>query len=194
MPRPREFDETVALEGAMNAFWARGYEATSTQDLCAATGLGRSSVYNTFTSKQILFQRALEHYTERGARNRAKALESAEDGLDAIRLLLADLIEDELGNGRRGCLIVNTVAEFGTTDAEITTRVDADTAAFLAALTDYARLGQADGSVTRDRDPADIAQFVHSTIGGLRLMSRRGALRPAMTSVADIAVSAIARR
>ncbi|WP_328610078.1 TetR/AcrR family transcriptional regulator [Amycolatopsis sp. NBC_00345] len=194
MPRPREFDETVALEGAMNAFWAHGYEATSTQDLCDATGLGRSSVYNTFTSKHVLFQRALEHYTERGVRYRAKALEPAEDGLDAIRLLLTDLIDDELGNGRRGCLIVNTVAEFGTTDAEITTRVDADTAAFLTALADYARLGQADGSVTRDRDPADIAQFVHSTIGGLRLMSRRGALRPAMASVADIAVSAIARR
>ncbi|HEY3709185.1 MAG TPA: TetR family transcriptional regulator [Amycolatopsis sp.] len=194
MPRPREFDETVALEGAMNAFWAHGYEATSTQDLCAATGLGRSSVYNTFTSKHVLFQRALEHYTERGARSRAEVLEHAEDGLDAIRRLLADLIEDELGNGRRGCLMVNTIAEFGTADAEITTKVEADTAAFLAALTDYARLGQADGSITRDRDPADIAQFVHSTVAGLRLMSRRGGQRPAMAAVADIAVSALARR
>ncbi|SEO79452.1 TetR/AcrR family transcriptional regulator [Amycolatopsis saalfeldensis] len=194
MPRPREFDETVALEGAMNAFWAHGYEATSTQDLCTATGLGRSSVYNTFTSKHALFQRALEHYTERGARSRAEVLEQAEDGLDAIRRLLSDLIEDELGNGRRGCLMVNTIAEFGTADAEVTAKVETDTAAFLAALGDYARLGQADGSVTRDRDPADIAQFVHSTVGGLRLMSRRGAQRPAMAAVADIAVSALARR
>ncbi|HEY4569169.1 MAG TPA: TetR/AcrR family transcriptional regulator, partial [Kribbella sp.] len=43
----------------MRLFWTSGYEATSTQDLCAATGLGRSSVYNTFTSKKALFQRTL---------------------------------------------------------------------------------------------------------------------------------------
>ncbi|MFI5606756.1 TetR/AcrR family transcriptional regulator [Amycolatopsis sp. NPDC051903] len=194
MPRPREFDETQALEGAMNAFWARGYEATSTQDLCAATGLGRSSVYNTFTSKEILFRRALEHYVERGVQARAAVVAQAEDGLDGIRRLLASVIDDELTNGRRGCLIVNTVAEFGTADAEIRARVDADTAAHLASLTDCARLGQADGSITRDRDPRDIAEFVHSTVSGLRLMSRRGALRPAMTAVADIAVAALARR
>ncbi|WP_326835906.1 TetR family transcriptional regulator [Amycolatopsis rhabdoformis] len=194
MPRPREFDETEALEGAMNAFWARGYEATSTQDLCAATGLGRSSVYNTFTSKEILFRRALEHYIERGVRARAATLAEAENGLDGFRRLLTAVIDDELTHGRRGCLVVNTIAEFGTADAEICTRINADTEAHLASLTDCARLGQADGSVTRDRDPADIAEFVHSTVSGLRLMSRRGAAGPAMTAVADIAVAALARR
>ncbi|MEU4671463.1 TetR family transcriptional regulator [Amycolatopsis sp. NPDC023774] len=194
MPRPREFDETEALEGAMNAFWARGYEATSTQDLCAATGLGRSSVYNTFTSKEILFRRALEHYIRLGVRSRAAVLEQADDGLDAIHRLLESVIDDELTHGRRGCLVVNTVAEFGTTDPEITAHVEADTAAHLASLAECARLGQADGSITRDREPRDIAEFVHSTVSGLRLMSRRGAERPAMTAVADIAVAALAHR
>jgi AcrR family transcriptional regulator len=64
MPRPRTFDEDRAIDAAMRLFWTSGYEATSTQDLCEATGLGRSSIYNTFTSKRDLFDRALRRYTE----------------------------------------------------------------------------------------------------------------------------------
>ena len=39
--RPREFNETAALEAAMDAFWAKGYEATSISDIVNATGLNK---------------------------------------------------------------------------------------------------------------------------------------------------------
>ena len=39
MARPREFEETVVLDAAMNRFWAQGYELTSVRDLAASMAL-----------------------------------------------------------------------------------------------------------------------------------------------------------
>ena len=44
VPRPREFDDDVALEAAMRRFWADGFAATSVRDLGEDMGLGQASV------------------------------------------------------------------------------------------------------------------------------------------------------
>ncbi|MEV6647159.1 TetR/AcrR family transcriptional regulator [Amycolatopsis sp. NPDC051371] len=193
MARPREFDETAAVESAMHAFWTRGYEATSTQDLCEATGLGRSSVYNTFTSKKALFRRTLTHYSDQGLAGRKAVLEGPGTAADRLAAMFDGLIDDELEHGRRGCLVVNTLAELGTPDDEVGAALRNDTEKQLALLTGCAREGVLDGSLRDGRAPADVAEFLLSTISGLRVMSRRGASPEAMHAVADLALSAITR-
>lgn len=194
MGRPKEFDERAAIGRAMDAFWVRGYEGTSTQALCEATGLGRSSIYNTFTSKHQLFIRALDHYAERGIQARTALLNDTGTGIERFRDLFSYTIDEEVEHQGRGCLVVNTVAEFGERDPEIKARIDADTERHLALLAACATEGQHDGTVDDSREPADIAEFAHSTVAGLRLMSRRGAGRAAMKAVAVIALDAIATR
>jgi TetR/AcrR family transcriptional regulator, transcriptional repressor for nem operon len=39
MARPREFDEDVVLDAAIQCFWNRGYQATSVKDLIDKTGI-----------------------------------------------------------------------------------------------------------------------------------------------------------
>ncbi|MCP4387082.1 MAG: helix-turn-helix transcriptional regulator, partial [Gammaproteobacteria bacterium] len=43
MARPRQFDEAKVIESLMNVFWEKGYQATSMQDLVAASGLLKGS-------------------------------------------------------------------------------------------------------------------------------------------------------
>ena len=69
MPWQKSFDSDAALQKAMEAFWARGYEATSMQDLVDCMGLGRGSLYATFGGKRSLFVQALRRYDERHRRD-----------------------------------------------------------------------------------------------------------------------------
>jgi TetR/AcrR family transcriptional regulator, transcriptional repressor for nem operon len=62
MARPREFDEDVVLDAAIQCFWNRGFEATSVKDLIDRTGITAASLYNAFGDKRALFRAALDHY------------------------------------------------------------------------------------------------------------------------------------
>jgi TetR/AcrR family transcriptional repressor of nem operon len=191
MARPREFDEQHAIDKAMYAFWATGYEATSTQQLCEATGLGRSSIYNTFHSKHDLFRKSLRHYDEFRAKTRNELLEREGSQRDKLRDLLMDAVEDELEHDRRGCLAVNTVAELGQRDPELTGELRRDFDRFVAAVEAVIEAGQHTGEIDRTKDAQALAQFVHATIGGIRVQSRSGADRATLESIVDVALSAL---
>lgn len=60
--RPREFDDQLVIQAAMDAFWRNGFEATSAQELVDSTGLGRGSLYAAFGSKENLYHEALRRY------------------------------------------------------------------------------------------------------------------------------------
>ncbi|WP_410635704.1 TetR/AcrR family transcriptional regulator [Amycolatopsis sp. cmx-4-83] len=190
MARPREFDESAAVERAMEAFWEHGYEATSTQDLCTATGLGRSSVYNTFSSKRALFQRSLTHYTNRELGKRKAILDGPGTAAERLAAVL-DTAVDADRDRPRGCLVVNTLAELGLPDDEVGAALRSDTDQNLAMFAECAREGVLDGSLRDGLAPADVAEFLLSTISGLRVMARRGTSREAMHAVADLALASI---
>ncbi|WP_290060672.1 TetR/AcrR family transcriptional regulator [Amycolatopsis solani] len=194
MARPREFDESAAVERAMEAFWEHGYEATSTQDLCAATGLGRSSVYNTFSSKRTLFQRSLAHYTTRELGKRKAILDGPGTAAERLAAVLDTAVEADLADRPRGCLVVNTLAELGLPDDEVGAALRADTDQNLALFAQCAREGVLDGSLRDGLVPADVAEFLLSTISGLRVMARRGTSRETMHAVADLALSSLIAR
>lgn len=108
MPKPRRFEEPAVIAAAMRVFWRKGYVATSMSDLYEATGLKPGNLYATFQDKEHLFQRAFEAYA---AEFRAslpaglRGLASIEAWIDTQVRLATDDPE------RKGCLIVNTVAE-----------------------------------------------------------------------------------
>jgi TetR/AcrR family transcriptional regulator, transcriptional repressor for nem operon len=62
MVRPREFDEAMVLEAAMNCFWAQGFGQTSVRDLAERMGITGASLYNAFGDKRSLYRQAFVHY------------------------------------------------------------------------------------------------------------------------------------
>ncbi|MGW7411880.1 TetR/AcrR family transcriptional regulator [Streptomyces sp. NPDC054863] len=199
MARPRTFDEGQALEAAMHAFWAKGYEATSTQDLCEATGLGRSSIYNTFASKRDLFRRALGRYVDMMTDRQTVLLEDASrTGADRIRALFVLIIDGEFevraGGRSIGCLSVNATVELARYDEpEVAALLERDLARRLAVLRATVEAGRRDGSLTSDRGADSLARFINAVIGGMRISAQGGADRATLEAVAETALDALTR-
>lgn len=190
------FDEERALDAAMHTFWEKGYEATSTQDLCEATGLGRSSIYNTFKSKHDLFERALAHYIDTMTTTQLAVLEDTRhSALDRIRSLFTVVVDGETehrADGRSlGCLTVNTTVELAARDSRAAGMLERDTARRLAVLRAVIEEGRRDGSITSRRDAGALARFVNAAIGGMRISSQGGADRAALESIAEVTLDAM---
>src|ERR1700684_4513583 len=60
--RPRQYDPDQALAKAAAAFWKGGFAATSLDELSAATGMNRPSLYAAFGDKRALYLKAYAHY------------------------------------------------------------------------------------------------------------------------------------
>ncbi|MFE9395874.1 TetR/AcrR family transcriptional regulator [Streptomyces flavidovirens] len=205
MARPRKFDEERAVDAAMEAFWTAGYEATSTQDLCEATGLGRSSIYNTFKSKRDLFDRALARYMEYKNAELAALMESDLPVRQKIRTQFQRVIDEEFERGPegsersegvagaegRGCLVVNTAVEVAARDHEIADDLTRDYRLRLAVIRAAIESGQRDGDIARDKDPTALAHFVIATIAGLKVSARVTRQRSVLEMTADAALTAL---
>jgi len=196
VPRPRTFDEDRAVDAAMRTFWANGYEATTTEDLCAATGLGRSSIYNTFTSKHELFRRSLLHYVATMNANQLAVLEDDERSpVERLRALFAAVIDGEMATRRDGrsigCLTVNTTVELAGRDREAAEILDRDGEWRAGVLRIVVDAGQRAGEITSARDPDALARYLNAVIGGMRVAGQGGADRAALQSIADTALDAL---
>jgi TetR/AcrR family transcriptional repressor of nem operon len=164
MPRPRGFIREDALTAAKDAFWENGYHGTGLSELEDRTGLNRSSLYLAFGNKRELFAEALDLYTEEVIDGLIGPLEST-PGVPAIRGFFTGVkgvILDERDRGRRGCLMVNTIAELAPEDEGATVSA--------VALRDrlqraFARALESDPPVGAT-DPASIARRARLLMAG----------------------------
>lgn len=120
MPRPRSFDEAVALGAVEDLFWQQGYEATSYADLMRVTGLGKGSLYAAFGDKQTLYLRVLKRYIDREVDLAGKVLlndaMSGEERLGIFLQMPIDAVADRAD--RRGCFMCNAAVDMAPFDPE----------------------------------------------------------------------------
>jgi AcrR family transcriptional regulator len=124
MARPRSFDPDEALDLARDVFWQKGFQSTSLDDITAATGLAKPSLYAAFGDKNALFLKVLDRYHERIVANAGRVLKEGPSARQAIERWLTSFIPFCSGlRGSRGCLSVNTVADGAADQKEVRKRV-----------------------------------------------------------------------
>jgi len=187
MARPREFDIHEALESAMNVFWAKGYEATSLDDLCQAMGLSRSSLYAAFGDKHSLYVRVLERYESAAVRRIRSTIASSPSVKAGITAFIGRIIEGIVaGPGRRGCFIGNCAAELVRGDRGGATRVRQSLERIEAAFRDALETARTNGELPPSADVAALARFVTAGIQGLRLVGKTHPDRMVLEDIAAV--------
>ncbi|NUP28099.1 MAG: TetR/AcrR family transcriptional regulator [Nocardia sp.] len=198
MARPRNFDQEQVVDAATLQFRRAGLHATSAEDLCRATGLGRSSLYNTFGSKDELFAQCLEAYLGRTLARTEEIIGDPDRGVvERIEMLLRAVAVEEAeriaAGAPRGCLAVNAVTELADDPdhAGSIERIGRDTTARLALLAAVLRVGQSTGEVTTSVSAEGLAAFVNSAVAGLRVSSQGRVAAPWCDEIVEAALRAL---
>ncbi|AHH97185.1 TetR/AcrR family transcriptional regulator [Kutzneria albida] len=189
MARAKSFDTEAAVDAAMQVFWTNGYAGTTPQQLVDALGIGRGSLYNAFTSKHALYERALRRYQESETARLIEVLDGHGPARDRIRAALDLVVTASLrDSGGRGCMIANAAVEFGGTDeivGHLVRRVfDRQEAAFRGAIEE----GQLAGEIDRAADAGALASALLATINGIRVLAKADPDPARLSRLADTAL------
>src|SRR3954452_6583886 len=122
--RPRAYDPQASLQRAMDRFWRSGYASTPLDEICAATGMNRPSLYAAFGDKHALYLAALERYWQFSLAAMREALADGDQSLDEALMRAYDgqLSIYFAGEGmQRGCFAIGTATTEAVEDPEIRT-------------------------------------------------------------------------
>jgi AcrR family transcriptional regulator len=193
--RPRSFDTEATLAQATLTFWQRGYASTSMDDLSAATGLNRPSLYGAFGDKHDLYLQALRLYTERSNAAIAAALagRSLRDGLVRVYELALQLYypADEAA---RGCLLIGTATTEAPRDEAIRQQLGDSLRGFNAAFEARLQRAVAEGELPTGTDVAMRAQLASAVLHSMALRARAGDAREELAALARAGVEMVVSR
>jgi TetR/AcrR family transcriptional regulator, transcriptional repressor for nem operon len=190
MAGKKAFDPQRVLEKAMNAFWERGYEGISIEDLVQSTGIGRGSLYDTFADKHSLYLAALDQYIAAVRAQTTALLDQPGTLQELLRRLFQTQVDALLSDpARRGCFLVNASLEMAPHDPKVSTIVQSALQELEEGLYRLLIKAQVAGELPLRHDPHQLAHFLVATLVGIRVLARNQQDRRVLEDVVKTAVS-----
>ncbi|MET7738132.1 TetR/AcrR family transcriptional regulator [Streptomyces sp. NPDC005402] len=203
MARPRSFDRDHVLHAAERQFRASGYNGTSVDDISAATGLGRGSLYAAFDGKHGVLMQAMAGYFARLGQGPRKMLAGPDEGaLERLHAYLlravhgVPLAEDVPAASDRAsaaCFAAKMALELGASDAEVKRLASDCFSVVRTAVAECVRAAQRNGDIDPDADPDDLAYLLLTIIRGTDVVGAYGHSPDRLTSIAESAFALLPR-
>lgn len=187
--RPRSFDPDQVFSKARDTFWERGFAGTSLDELSAATGLQRPSLYGAFGDKAMLFENIADRY---GASS-VTALERTLAQHDSLRAALQAVYEGAISfytqaDSGRGCFLISA-ALVESPRNERARAISAQTfASFDKLFAKRFRAARACGELAGHVDDQALSRIATATLHSLAVRARAGASRTSLRRLAAAAV------
>lgn len=188
--RPRAFAPEAAIGQALETFWTAGFEGTSLDDLSAATGMNRPSLYGAFGDKRALFLKSLEAYRAR-TKGIAEAV-AAEGGPLRARLRHAYRAALDIyfeGDVPRGCFLTGAAAVSAVEDPDIAAAVRVAIEEIDEGFAGIFQRARRTGEIPATADPLALGRLAASLVHSLSMRARIGTARAELDRLADDAIT-----
>lgn len=187
--RPKSYSRERALEAAMRAFWASGYDGASIDALCREMGMPRSSLYQQFGDKEGLFLAAVGFYADTRLAPVSAALGPSgtltQDLTSFLEAVIALATEDSRS---LGCLISCVLADAAGSNQRFRTELQERFGAMERRIEE--RLRAAGWSESNAAAPAEAAGMMAAVARGVMVRARAGRGVADLRPVASAAVRA----
>ncbi|MFC5320151.1 TetR/AcrR family transcriptional regulator [Bradyrhizobium oligotrophicum] len=191
--RPRAYEPDVALGKALDLFRTTGFAATSLDDLSAATGMNRPSLYGAFGDKRELYIKSYQRY-----RDNARAVIGdifrhdwpVRERLERIYAAALDIYLSG-ADGPRGCFTVMTAGSEAIADPDIRAMVQNALTELDKAFARCFRLAKEKGELPEGADPVVLAQLASATIHSIAIRARARAPRKELEAIVAGAIDVI---
>ena len=186
MARPRSFDESEAVETALQLFIAKGYDGASIAELTGAMGINPASLYAAFGDKRRLFERAMDAY----ARHRAPIVEGAlaadriGDVVEQLMHAYADALTDE--GFAPGCLYVQGALSCSETSLPIKLALAERRLAIEPELDRRFQRARNEGELRADADCRELARYIATLLQGMAVQASGGTARSDLRALAGL--------
>jgi TetR/AcrR family transcriptional regulator, copper-responsive repressor len=191
--RPRQYDPERALAAAAKVFWKKGYAAASLDDLAAATGMNRPSLYAAFGDKRDLYLKTLRRYREQSRAATVRLL----DDHPTLRVFLERFYDAALdiylsgGDDARGCYSISTAPAQATTDPAVRAFLAESVGSTDAFLTGLIGKARDRGEIAADAEPSVLAQVATAALHTIAVRARAGVSRKELVALAAGAIDVI---
>jgi AcrR family transcriptional regulator len=187
--RPRSFDTDEVLDRVRDTFWRYGYSGTSMDQLSAATGLHKPSLYGAFGDKKKLYLAALDNYLADVRAEFAEAF-AVPDLFESLAAMTEWSIDKFMGKDETGpgCFMMHTAMPEASEDPEISRVIRESMDSLDRALVRRFEKAIEVGQISAAADPRALAMVMvanHYEISG---RARAGYSRTELRALADRAI------
>jgi len=192
MPKTKLFDRTKVLEAAAHIFRQKGYNGTSIDDVLGATGLSRSSLYDSFQDKHNLYLLSLDYYKSAGDEKLEELNTTPLDGKQKIETLFKGIVNHLIAHPNdNGCLMVNAAAEMSKQCTQTSQVVCNNKDEVQDLLTGWLNDAVDKKLLSLSKPSKAYAQFLYNAICGLKVMSQSGASKADLNNIAKITLDSL---
>ena len=194
--RPRAYEPDVALGKALDLFRQGGFAATSLDDLSAATGMNRPSLYGAFGDKRELYIRSYQRYRDEARAAMADIFRGDASVRRQLERIFATALDIYLSgeDGPRGCFTVMTAGSEAVQDGDIRAMVQDALRELDKAFAFCFRRAKDAGELPASADPVVLAQLASATIHTIAIRARAHAPRGELEAIVKGALDVMLRK